>query len=381
MTTPETEKKPESNPDKKPENKKGRPGDARRLLEAKVGAFVLFAVLCAAGAVFLLGEKKHVFENTVKLYAVFDDIQGLSEGAPVHLSGVTVGKVEKIGFDRKGDKTRITVRVDFAVSKSTLDLIRDDSVVTIGAQGLLGDKVVELTAGSVDAKPVLPGGKIDEGEATDINQLLTKAGVILSSVQKVADQAVLLISGIADPNTVGKLRGIIASLHALLRSVETGPGLAHALFYDQGSAKKVTDLVASFDRIATDLDTGLGHINRVLGATTPEGEQLINNLSHAARNVSAVAGDLHDTKMIAHLEKASANLDGAVADIAVLAHNTRAGQGTLGALLVDPMVYEQLLTILGGVARSTVLRTLVRYVIHQEDHQSPHASTITQARQ
>ena len=44
-----------------------------------------------------------------------------------------------------------------------------------------------------------------------------------------------------------------------------------------------------------------------------------------------------------------------------------AGQGTLGALVVDPTVYEQLVQVLGGVGRSRVLRALVRYAISRDD--------------
>ena len=45
----------------------------------------------------------------------------------------------------------------------------------------------------------------------------------------------------------------------------------------------------------------------------------------------------------------------------------KAGQGTLGALVVDPTVYEQLVQVLGGVGRSRVLRALVRYAISRDD--------------
>jgi hypothetical protein len=45
----------------------------------------------------------------------------------------------------------------------------------------------------------------------------------------------------------------------------------------------------------------------------------------------------------------------------------KSGQGTLGALVVDPTVYEQLVQVLGGVGRSRVLRALVRYAISRDD--------------
>jgi hypothetical protein len=45
----------------------------------------------------------------------------------------------------------------------------------------------------------------------------------------------------------------------------------------------------------------------------------------------------------------------------------RQGKGTLGALLVDPSVYEDLKMLLGNVQRNQTLRALVRYSIQRDD--------------
>jgi phospholipid/cholesterol/gamma-HCH transport system substrate-binding protein len=366
-----------SDPQGKDENKgeskdktrprKNRSGEAARLLEVKVGVFVMVAIIVAMAAVLLLGQKKHLFENRVKLFVIFDDVQGLSEGAPVHLAGVAVGKVSRIAFDRKADKT--TVRVDLVLSRSALDLIREDSIATIGAKGLLGDKVVDLAVGSTASPAMLPGGRIAAGQPADFNHIMGQASQILDRVQLVVTQAVAVLSAIADPAAIAHIRGIIASLHAILRSAETGPGLAHALFYDQGTARKFDDLVTSLDTIASDVDTGVKRIDRLLAATDGDGDQILNNVSKAARSVGAAASEVRDSKIVAQLDSASS-------DLAVLTRQLRDGQGTLGALLEDPTVYEQLVVILGGVARSKVLRALVRYVIHQDDPAAPRKTAV-----
>ena len=49
----------------------------------------------------------------------------------------------------------------------------------------------------------------------------------------------------------------------------------------------------------------------------------------------------------------------------------RAGRGTLGALLVDPSLYEDIKTLVGNVQRNEVLRALVRYSIHQDEGARP----------
>jgi phospholipid/cholesterol/gamma-HCH transport system substrate-binding protein len=116
-----------------------------RRLEVKVGLFVLATALVGVVAVLLLGKSKHVFEQRVKLHATFHDVAGLVQGAPVRVSGVNVGTVSQISFVRA--EPRPEIQVDLQVTQSALGLIRADSVARISAQGLLGDKIVEIAAG------------------------------------------------------------------------------------------------------------------------------------------------------------------------------------------------------------------------------------------
>jgi phospholipid/cholesterol/gamma-HCH transport system substrate-binding protein len=56
-------------------------------------------------------------------------------------------------------------------------------------------------------------------------------------------------------------------------------------------------------------------------------------------------------------------------DLKHIVANVKAGKGTLGALLVDPSVYEDLKVVLGNVERNKALRALVRYSIRRDGAQ------------
>jgi len=64
------------------------------------------------------------------------------------------------------------------------------------------------------------------------------------------------------------------------------------------------------------------------------------------------------------------NVDAMSDDMRAIVSNIRGGKGTLGALLVDPSIYEDLKTLIGNVDRNQVLRALVRYSIKQDDLQA-----------
>ena len=62
-----------------------------------------------------------------------------------------------------------------------------------------------------------------------------------------------------------------------------------------------------------------------------------------------------------------ANLNAMSDDLRAIVGNLKQGKGTLGALLVDPTVYEDIKSAVGNVERNEVLRALVRYSIKQDD--------------
>ncbi len=175
-----------------------------------------------------------------------------------------------------------------------------------------------------------------------------------------AEGAQKLVDGISDPKSIANLRASLASTQKLLHATAEGDGLMHSLFYDRATAHTLGDLIGHTDRIASELASAIHHVDGVLGATDKDGQQLINNLSRASRNLGEVAGTLHTAQLVP-------NLDRAAQQIGELVSYMRSGQGTLGALLIDPTAYEQLVTILGGVERSRLLRAAVRYAIAKSE--------------
>jgi phospholipid/cholesterol/gamma-HCH transport system substrate-binding protein len=328
--------------------------DSRRSVDVKVGLFVLLGAAALIGATLLLGQKKHVFERRVRVHSVFSDVGGLVVGAPVEISGVGVGSVSRIAFDRTGP--RPVIRVDMSISEAALDLLSADSVARISSQGLLGDKLIDISAGTSSASRVQPNGLVASTAPADLDMMVAEAAHVMKKLERVADGAAALADELSSPRTLANIRGSFDGIHALLQAAAHGQGLAHALFYDRKTAQAVGHMLAAIDRLAAKAAQAVEELEPIVNATTPEGRQLINHLSSAARNVSDVAASLHRSRLVNNLERATD-------DLAQVTGQLRTGRGTLGALVQDPAVYEQLVTILGGVARSRILRALVRYAI------------------
>src|SRR5947207_1062908 len=124
---------------------------------ARLGAFVFGAILVLAVSIFLIGRKEFLFSRTLRLYAPFDNVAGLNNGAEVRAGGVHIGAVNHIQMPSKpGEKVRVVMNL----KKSAGNVIRKDSVASILTEGLLGDKYVSISFGSDKTPPVKDGDTI-----------------------------------------------------------------------------------------------------------------------------------------------------------------------------------------------------------------------------
>src|SRR5262249_48069120 len=146
------------------------------------------------------------------------------------------------------------------------DRVRKDSVARIETQGLLGDRIIEITVGSPQAPPVNAGEVIASRDPVDFAKILNdSAGVVKNvsalaeSLQKTAEA--LNQSGLIEEAaaTVKSARKITDQMGRVVNEVERGKGWAHALVYDEPAAlRKLNDLVASTQTLVDRVPRGEG---------------------------------------------------------------------------------------------------------------------------
>lgn len=114
-----------------------------RAIELGTGLFVLLGF---AALFFLVTQITNreigLGDRGYRLAASFEQVGGLKPGAPVSMSGVTIGRVETISYDFDEYKARVVLRIDGAY-----DRIPDDSDASIYTAGLLGGQYVGIGPG------------------------------------------------------------------------------------------------------------------------------------------------------------------------------------------------------------------------------------------
>jgi phospholipid/cholesterol/gamma-HCH transport system substrate-binding protein len=147
---------------------------------ARLGAFIVGALILFAVGVFLIGERQYLFTPTYRLHAAFDTVAGLDDGAVVRSGGVRIGTVQKIRMPRhSGEKVTVVMRLE----KGTREVIKKDSVATVETEGLLGAKYVSVSFGSRDSEPVQDGDTIASRPPLEYADLAKKAGELMDTTK------------------------------------------------------------------------------------------------------------------------------------------------------------------------------------------------------
>ena len=153
---------------------------------ARLGAFIVVTLAILVAGIFVIGGKQYLFSSTYQLRAQFDNVEGLDAGADVRLGGVHSGTVRDIVLPHKpGEK--VTVVMD--LGKSTHEIIKHDSVVTIETEGLLGNQYLAISFGSAPSSNVRDGDTLASQPPLEMAALLAKTSDILDSSQQAIQNA------------------------------------------------------------------------------------------------------------------------------------------------------------------------------------------------
>lgn len=345
--------------------------------EVKVGAFVLLGLIVVGALIFVIGDSRRLFERHVEYQVVFNQIQGLGRGSPVRMGGLDVGSVKDVRYGEDVKDDRIYVTLDIAKSESVR--IREDSVASISSKGLLGDKMVTISTGSPEAKLLPPGSTIRSEEANDLENMMTQLQNISGKAEQVVTNLQKTTSTLADEQFREDMRSGMASLSKLLDQAANGKGYVNRLLTDPAEAQRLSNTIANLEQMSASLDevvAGLSvtvdRINKGPGLAHEviygeEGSKAISSLGVAADETAALLRDIREKGGGQQVGDILADLRGASQDLKALTADLRAGKGTLGALLVDPSVYEDVKVLLGNVQRNQALRALVRYSIRSDE--------------
>lgn len=276
--------------------------------ETKVGALTAIAiVVLILGFSYLKGS--NITERNDKLYAVFPSVRGLAVSNAVFINGLQVGKVAEM---REKDKNLSGIIITINLEKDIN--IPTNSVIAISSE-LLTATALDIVLGdsrtyAKDGDTLATKENISVmGEFTkSVNPAINNANQALVQLQMLIKR----LNEIVDPRTQTNIQGIVASLNSTARSL------------DRLMNEKNGKLARSLDNVES-----------ITGNLAKNNDKINNTLTNLDK-ASANFANLKLEETMQSLRNTMTKLEGSVSKI-------DSKEGTLGLLLNDTKLYDQLL--------------------------------------
>ncbi len=283
--------------------------------EVKVGLISLAALaLLYWGFNFLKG--KELFTNKRVYYAVYDHVDGLNRSRPVTINGFQVGQVEDIYFHPDGSGelvVKMNMTSDFKISRNTL--------ARIYSTDILGDKSIELVLGN-DIEPAKSGDtlrsdiqlSLTEEVNRQVAPLKQKTEKLLSSI----DTVLILVSGFLNEQT---RQNFVETFNSVRRSFQI-----------------LENTVRSVDETVTETQPDLRSIIHNIASITKNLEENNDRFTEIFANINTLSDSLSKVQFRETFD----NLSKALVTTEDVLHKINEGEGSMGKLLNDPELYDNL---------------------------------------
>jgi phospholipid/cholesterol/gamma-HCH transport system substrate-binding protein len=265
--------------------------------EIKTAVLVIISIILFIwGYSFLKG--KNLFDNSNKLFVVYENVAGLAPSAPVTLNGLTIGKVNSISINPDGKLlVELHITTDFPIAKTSIAEIYDS--------GLVGGRQIAIKPNLLDKNYTVSGDYLQASSKLGLTDALAQQlEPLQAKIQQLLENADVLFSNvndILDTQTRQNLKNSIASLNTTLSEFSV-------------ASKSINELLADNK---SKLNSTLKNVDKVSGNFATISDSLAKaNLGQTVRN----------------LEKTLAKVDKIMAEL-------EQGNGTMGKLIKDETMY------------------------------------------
>ncbi|MBL6661528.1 MAG: MCE family protein [Flavobacteriaceae bacterium] len=272
--------------------------------ELKTAFFIIGCILVFIfGFSYLKGSSLLSKEKVV--HALYNDVEGLVVGANVTISGMNVGKVRAIDFDKNYDKIKVTftLREDLVFS--------NQSVAQLYEAGLIGGKAIAIlpqydsTVEAVADHDVLPS-EIKPGLTELVNQQ---------------------IAPLQD-----KIEGLLTSADSLFA------GFSNVMNYQTQNNIKAT--LEGLAATVNNINALSSSVNRILEANEKGFASTLNNLDDVTQNLTQLTDSLNQMPLVSTVK----NFEATSAQLKKIIDGLESGEGSAGQLLNDKALYDNLVT-------------------------------------
>lgn len=287
----------------------------------KLGTFVLSGILILILTLYMIGKNRGMFTDSFELKTHFRAVNGLISGNNIRYAGIEIGAVESVVF-----LNDTTIEVNMNIQTKMRNIIRRNAVASLGTDGLIGNRVVNIFPGQGDAP-------------------LANVGDVLPSKEEVSTDAMLQTLS----HTNNNIADIAEDLKVTVRHIRNSAQLAR-LLDDQSLSDNLKAALIHLHETTEQTSTLMSDVHQTFARATQNKGTLATLFTDTsmAQQVNQTLDNIKDVEKSA--ERLVQNLDQVVLS---LDKDLSQRKGTLGVLLKDTVMAESLRNTLNNVEEST----------------------------
>jgi len=243
--------------------------DKKTSRNVRLGIFVLAGTAFLIFTLYMVGSKRNLFGNTFQINATFNTVNGLTKGNNVRFAGIDVGTVERI--DIVNDTT---VNVVMVIEEKVRQFIRITSVAAVGTDGLMGNKLINISP-PLDNAPI-----VEEGDTLVTRQLIE--GDEMMRTLEVSNRNLAYIT-----EDIKKMMFTVNNTHGTIWALLNDTALAMELKKTVSSVQVVSSETKNISRDISDMiariNKGEGFAGMLLTDTVAS-----NNLKQTLANIKNI---------------------------------------------------------------------------------------------
>ncbi len=316
-----------------------------RSIEVKVGILILIALGILAVLVLVMGGI--TFQKRFSLNVDFENPGGLQAGAPVKMAGVRVGTIDALEFRASpadpltGRRTLVRARI--LVEERFHREIHRNAEFYVTTQGVLGEQFLAIDPGTSPEQIAANSTVIGMGPPR-IDLFLARAYTLL-------DEAVAGVHNNSDSihGIVTDLAGVLHNTNQIMtrnstridqiladtdQLIRDGDGLVVAARARYIDGQEVRRILARAESVLSTIDREVPPLSRDARALMSNVNRITNGVGET--QIADVQATLHDVRSLA------SRADHIASDAQRVTTHIRQGRGTVGALLMDEEVYDDL---------------------------------------
>jgi phospholipid/cholesterol/gamma-HCH transport system substrate-binding protein len=286
-----------------------------------LGLFVITGMLVLVVALYLVGKNQSMFGSTFHLRARFSNVNGLMAGNNIRYSGIQAGTVNKITVIDDS-----TIEVDLLIMDEMKPFIKDNAYAGIGNEGLMGNKVINITPSGYPGKEVTNGALLITKVAPYTEEMMATLSNTNNNVEAISGNLVYTVNRINQSK----------ALWRILDDTTLSDGLRVSMNNLRLATENINRLSLALAQTITDARSGKGAAGAILAD-----DSVAENLRQSIENISKASKE--SVSVLARLDSIAAMTS------ASLDH----GNGLANSLLKDPAMVTQVNASLENIEKGT----------------------------